>query len=64
MIGEPNSSLREPIERGRVDHRIAVAPQIAPAEVVGNDEQDVRSAGISSMQRGQGREQEGCEEDS
>jgi hypothetical protein len=59
MIGEPNSRLREPIERGRFDHRIPIAPQVAPTEVVGENEEDIRSAGISSMQRSQRREQEG-----
>ena len=59
MIGEPNSSLRQPIDRGRVDHRIAIAAQVAPAEIIGNDEQDVGRLRGSSVQRGQRREQQG-----
>ena len=52
MIGETNAPLRQRVERGRVDHGIAVAPQVAPAEVVGENKEDVGSAGCSRMAGG------------
>ncbi len=44
MVGEADAPLRECVERRRVDVGIAVAPQIPPAEIVGEDEEDVGPA--------------------
>lgn len=52
MIGEPNSSLRQPIQRGRVHELVTVASQIAPTKIIGDDEQDIGLCRVSGMQPG------------
>ena len=43
VIGEAHAPFRQRIERRRVHDRIAIAAEVAPAEIVGEDEEDVRA---------------------
>lgn len=45
MRGQPRTILCQRVEHGGVNPRIAIATQIAPAEVIGEDEEDVRFCG-------------------
>ncbi len=44
-LGEAHALRRHAVEVGRFDHRLAVAAQFPPAEVVGHDENNIRRAG-------------------
>ena len=45
-VGEPQAFLREPVDVRRLDRGRAVAAEVAVAEVVGVDQDDVRRRGL------------------
>jgi hypothetical protein len=47
-VGEADTLLSQAVEIGRLPQRRSVATQVRPAQVVGNDQHDVRRAIFSS----------------
>ena len=57
-IGEPHAGLGERIDVGRLDNFLAIAAELAIAEIVGHDQHDIRvlsGGGLSIMSRAQNR---------
>ena len=62
-VGETDAFARQPIDVRRLDARGAVGGDVAVAEVVGVDQDDVRP-GLGCRHRGRERRQRGCGKDS
>ena len=64
-VGEPQALPRQPVDVRRADPRRPVAADVAVAQVVGIDEDDIRRIGGSRRTSGQGRREreDGCQAD-
>ena len=55
-VGKTDAAVGQAVDVGGTDGRAAVGADIAEAEVVGNDEQDIGALLRDGGKRGQGRE--------